>query len=69
MTTAQLDDHGRLRHLLTLDGLPREVLLRLLDRAQQLQGAALGGNALLRWAQEMGAAAAQVVSAGNRHRR
>jgi aspartate carbamoyltransferase catalytic subunit len=34
----QLDEHGRLRHLLTLDGLPREVLSALLDRAQQLCG-------------------------------
>jgi len=34
----QLDDHGRLRHLLTLEGLPREVLGGLLDRAQQLCG-------------------------------
>ncbi|MGO1540263.1 MAG: aspartate carbamoyltransferase catalytic subunit [Luteimonas sp.] len=32
----QLDDQGRLRHLLTLDGLPREVLLGLLDRAQAI---------------------------------
>jgi aspartate carbamoyltransferase catalytic subunit len=34
----QLDEHGRLRHLLTLEGLPREVLCGLLDRAQQLCG-------------------------------
>jgi aspartate carbamoyltransferase catalytic subunit len=34
--TEQLDHNGRLRHLLTLDGLPREVLQRLLDRAQAL---------------------------------
>ena len=32
----QVDPAGRLRHLLTLEGLPRAVLLRLLDRAQQL---------------------------------
>jgi len=32
----QIDEHGRLRHLLTLDGLPRETLLRLLDRAQAI---------------------------------
>jgi len=31
----QLDAHGRLRHLLTLDGLPRSTLLELLERAQQ----------------------------------
>ena len=30
----QLDREGRLAHLLTLDGLPRAVLERLLDRAQ-----------------------------------
>ncbi len=33
---AQLDSEGRLRHLLTLDGLPREVLVALLDRAQAI---------------------------------
>jgi len=31
----QYDTQGRLRHLLTLDGLPRPTLLALLDRAQQ----------------------------------
>ncbi|MEO6263643.1 MAG: aspartate carbamoyltransferase catalytic subunit [Luteimonas sp.] len=46
MSVAQLDGQGRLRHLLTLEGLPREVLLRLLDRAQQLHAHAHGGNAL-----------------------
>ncbi|HEY7740407.1 MAG TPA: aspartate carbamoyltransferase catalytic subunit [Steroidobacteraceae bacterium] len=30
----QLDDAGRLRHLITLDGLPRTLLVELLDRAQ-----------------------------------
>jgi aspartate carbamoyltransferase catalytic subunit len=44
--TEQLDPSGRLRHLLTLDGLSREVLVRLLDRAQQLHGHAHGGSAL-----------------------
>src|SRR4249919_2531212 len=44
--TEQLDPSGRLRHLLTLEGLPREVLVRLLDRAQQLHGHAHGGTAL-----------------------
>ena len=34
--TAQLDSDGRLRHLLSLDGLPRVVLERVLDRAQAL---------------------------------
>ena len=46
MSVAQVDEHGRLRHLLTLDGLAREVLLRLLDRAQQLAGHAQGGSEL-----------------------
>jgi aspartate carbamoyltransferase catalytic subunit len=32
----QIDDSGRLRHLLTLDGLPRATLLALLDRAQAI---------------------------------
>jgi|SRR5690554_726507 len=34
--TLQPDGQGRLRHLLTLDGLPREVLVGLLDRAQAI---------------------------------
>ncbi|MDB6163344.1 MAG: pyrB [Xanthomonadaceae bacterium] len=42
----QLDSSGRLRHLLTLDGLPPTVLSRLLDRAQQLHEDAQGGTAL-----------------------
>ena len=42
----QLDDHGRLRHLLTLEGLPREVLVRLLERAQVLLPHAHEGSAL-----------------------
>ncbi len=40
--TLQLDSDGRLRHLLTLDGLPKETLCRLLDRAGQIRDAALG---------------------------
>jgi aspartate carbamoyltransferase catalytic subunit len=40
--TVQLDSDGRLRHLLTLEGLPRESLCRLLDRAGQIRDAALG---------------------------
>ncbi|NZA27463.1 aspartate carbamoyltransferase catalytic subunit [Luteimonas sp. SJ-92] len=32
----QTDSHGRLRHLLTLEGLPRATLVRLLDRAQEI---------------------------------
>lgn len=42
--TQQLDD-GTLRHLLTLDGLPRATLERLLERAQQLTADAHGGTA------------------------
>lgn len=38
----QLDSNGRLHHLLTLDGLPKETLCRLLDRAGQIRDAALG---------------------------
>lgn len=33
----QLDAHGRLRHLLTLEGLPRALLLDLLDTAEDLE--------------------------------
>lgn len=32
---AQLDSHGRLRHLVTLDGLGREAIERILERAGQ----------------------------------
>lgn len=46
MSDAQLDGEGRLRHFLTLDGLPRDALVRLLERAQQLREYALGGAAL-----------------------
>ncbi|MBB3344971.1 aspartate carbamoyltransferase catalytic subunit [Luteimonas sp. RC10] len=35
-SSAQLDADGRLRHLLTLDGLPRATLETLLDRAQAI---------------------------------
>ncbi|MDE2148978.1 MAG: aspartate carbamoyltransferase catalytic subunit [Gammaproteobacteria bacterium] len=38
-THLQLDERGRLRHLLTLEGLPREHLLELLDRAESFAGA------------------------------
>ncbi len=44
--TSQLDASGRLRHLLTLEGLPRAVLERLLDRSQALLPRAHGGSAL-----------------------
>ena len=40
--TAQTDAQGRLVHLLTLEGVPRETLLALLDRAQHFAG---GGDA------------------------
>lgn len=47
MTATQIDDAGRLRHLLSLDGLPRATLERLLARAQALaEGDARGGTAL-----------------------
>jgi len=42
MTASQIDSEGRLRHLLTLEGLPRETLLQLLDRAGQIRDAAVG---------------------------
>lgn len=50
-TGGQLDGDGRLRHLLTLEGLPRELLLRLLDRAQAMidgvdDRSTLGGRAV-----------------------
>jgi aspartate carbamoyltransferase catalytic subunit len=34
----QLDTQGRLRHLLTLDGLPRALLSEILDRAEEFAG-------------------------------
>jgi len=44
--SVQLDADGRLRHLLTLEGLPRTVLERLLARAAQLHADAHAGTAL-----------------------
>ncbi len=44
MNSLQLDAQQRLRHLITLDGLPRELLLRLLDLADALRGASAGGT-------------------------
>lgn len=41
MSTAaqiQLDEQGRLRHLLTTEGLPRELILEILDRAESFLG-------------------------------
>jgi aspartate carbamoyltransferase catalytic subunit len=46
MPDAQLRPDGTLRHLLTLDGLPREVLERLLDSAERLRADAYAGTAL-----------------------
>jgi aspartate carbamoyltransferase catalytic subunit len=40
----QLDSAGRLRHLISLDGLPRERILALLDRGQALRTASRGGT-------------------------
>ena len=42
----QLTADGRLRHLLGLEGLPREALDRLLQRAEALRGAASGGTTM-----------------------
>ena len=44
--TPDTDTPDRLRHLLTLDGLPRATLEGLLDRAQALAGHAHGGTAM-----------------------
>src|SRR3546814_5307178 len=48
--TPQLDANGRLRHLLTLEGLPRDTLVALLDRAQAFvdgeSGRSLAGTAV-----------------------
>jgi aspartate carbamoyltransferase catalytic subunit len=43
MRDLQIDRHGRLRHLLTLEGIPRETLIELLDLAAALD-AATGGK-------------------------
>ena len=43
--TLQIDGAGKLRHLLTLDGLPRPMLEGLLARAQALTADAYGGTA------------------------
>jgi aspartate carbamoyltransferase catalytic subunit len=44
--STQVDADGRLRHLLTLEGLPRASVERLLDRAQALLPQAHGGTGL-----------------------
>jgi aspartate carbamoyltransferase catalytic subunit len=41
---SQIDSSGRLRHLITLEGLPRERILALLDRAATLRAASRGGT-------------------------
>ena len=41
---SQIDAAGRLRHLITLEGLPRERIVALLDRAQTLRAASRGGT-------------------------
>lgn len=43
-TPPQLDADGRLRHLLTLEGIPRETLVALLDRAQYFADADRNGG-------------------------
>ena len=50
-TPSQFDAGGRLRHLLTLDGMPRDALVALLDRAQHFADGhdargALAGSAI-----------------------
>ncbi len=45
MTDLQTDAEGRLRHLLSLEGLPRPELERLLERAQRLTADANDGTA------------------------
>jgi len=36
--TLQLDTHGRLKHFLTIEGLPRSLLLDILNRAESFSG-------------------------------
>ncbi len=40
----QIDAAGRLKHLLSIDGIPKTVLLEILDRADALRSVALRGN-------------------------
>ncbi|MEO6226978.1 MAG: aspartate carbamoyltransferase catalytic subunit [Thermomonas sp.] len=44
--SAQMDGQGRLKHLLTLDGMPRVMLEQLLQRAEALGAYAHGGTEL-----------------------
>jgi aspartate carbamoyltransferase catalytic subunit len=48
MSELQIDDHGRLRHLLTLDGLGRSYIGTLLDRAAALRAEFRAGANSLR---------------------
>jgi aspartate carbamoyltransferase catalytic subunit len=41
---SQIDSAGRLRHLVTLEGLPRERIVGLLDSAEKLRAASRGGT-------------------------
>jgi aspartate carbamoyltransferase catalytic subunit len=43
----QLDSHGRLRHLLTIEGLPRSLLTTILDRAEDFASGAQKKHELL----------------------
>src|SRR5215831_12820604 len=38
MRNPQLNDRGELQHLLTIEGLPREILIHILDTAQSFVG-------------------------------
>ncbi|HTT08349.1 MAG TPA: aspartate carbamoyltransferase catalytic subunit [Gammaproteobacteria bacterium] len=40
----QINAHGRLQHFLTIEGLPRELLIEILDRAEGFAG--IGGRAV-----------------------
>ncbi|HXD84091.1 MAG TPA: aspartate carbamoyltransferase catalytic subunit [Rudaea sp.] len=44
LTTSQLGVNGRLRHLITLDGLSRAQIVALLDRAEGLRDESRGGT-------------------------
>jgi aspartate carbamoyltransferase catalytic subunit len=38
MRNPQLNANGELTHLLTLEGLPREIIVRILDTAESFRG-------------------------------
>ena len=40
----QVTPDGRLRHLLTIDGIPRDLLMELITAAESLRSVALRGN-------------------------